>query len=315
LNHLKLHTTHTWNDYSSFIRKQFGERVQKISVNTGLFCPNLDGTISLDGCTYCTNQSFTPFYCTPNKRITQQLTEGIQFFAPKYHAQKYIAYFQSFTNTYTTDEKFEQMILEALTVDKVIGVSVATRPDSISETQMKFLDKLTEKYFVTVEFGVESSLDRSLQRINRGHDVLTTRKIFQYCKNYRFFTTAHLIIGLPGENKNDILNHVNFINEIQPNFLKLHQLQILRGTAMQNEFNHIPNDFLYFSAEDYMNIVIEFISKLNPNIVIERFTSESPMDLVISPNWNGMKNFEFVNQLRNKIQEKQVYQGKYYKYE
>ncbi len=159
-----------WNEYSNFIRQTFGERVQKISVNTGLSCPNLDGKISSSGCSYCNNRSFSPFYCKPEKSVYRQLSEGIAFFSKKYKAQKYLAYFQSFTNTYTDEKHFEELLHEALSVPSVIGLVIATRPDSISKAQIDLLDKLGKSHYISLEFGIESSLDKTLKRINRGHN-------------------------------------------------------------------------------------------------------------------------------------------------
>lgn len=304
-----------WNDYSGYIRKTFGERVQKISVNTGLGCPNLDGSLSFDGCTYCNNSSFSPFYCKSTKSIRQQLTEGIDFFAKKYKSQKYLAYFQSFTNTYTSDTNFANMLNEALGTEGVIGLVVATRPDSISKTQIELLDKLAKSHYVSLEFGIESGLNKTLSRINRGHNVQAVIDAFATCQNKSFHTGAHLILGLPGESENDMLNHVDFINSVQPNSLKLHQLQVLKGTAIAEEFKQVPEDFVSFTVDSYINLVIRFLERLNPNIVVERFTSESPKELIISPNWGGLKNFEFVDKLRNTIKTKASYQGKEFKYE
>lgn len=299
-----------WNDYSGYIRKIFGERVQKISVNTGLACPNLDGKLSFDGCTYCNNSSFSPFYCKPEKSIRQQLSEGIDFFAKKYKSQKYLAYFQSFTNTYTSDINFANMLNEALKTEGVVGLVIATRPDCISKTQIELLDKLGKSNYISLEFGIESGLDKTLKRIKRGHNVQATIDAFIACQDKSFYTGAHLILGLPGESENDMLNHADFINFVQPNSLKLHQLQVLKSTAMADEFEQVPEDFVDFTVDSYIKLVIQFLEKLNPNIVVERFTSESPKDLIISPNWGGLKNFEFVDKLRKTMNFNASYQGK-----
>ncbi|MGC9331873.1 MAG: TIGR01212 family radical SAM protein [Bacteroidales bacterium] len=299
-----------WNDYSGFIRQYFGERVQKISVNTGLGCPNLDGTISRKGCTYCDRKSFSPFYCSVEKSITQQLHEGIDFFSKKYKTQQYLAYFQNYTNTYTDFSTFEKLINEALSVPGVIGLVIATRPDSISHAQIELLDSIGKNMFVSVEFGVESRLDDTLKFVNRGHDFACTQDTFKRCAGKHFFTGAHLIMGLPGETKNDMITHVNGINALRPNFLKLHQLQILRHTAMEKTFEQAPEKFVVFTANDYISVVADFLVRLNPDIIVERFTSESPQDIVISPDWNGLKNYAFVEKLRAYMKTLNLYQGK-----
>lgn len=301
-----------WNEYSQYIRKTFGERVQKISVNTGMGCPNLDGNLSWDGCTYCNHSSFSPFYCKSDKSIRQQLNEGIAFFAKKYKSQRYLAYFQSYTNTYTSDAHFAEMLDEALGTDKVIGLVIATRPDSISDKQIELLDKLGKDVYISLEFGLESSLNKTLQRIHRGHDVQASIDAFEACKNKSFHTGAHLILGLPGESNEEMLSHADFINKLQPNNLKLHQLQVLKETAIAEEFKQVPQDFVNFSVDAYINLVIQFLEKLNPDIVLERFTSESPKDIIISPNWGGLKNFEFVDKLRKAMIAQGAYQGKNY---
>ncbi|MDA3910588.1 MAG: TIGR01212 family radical SAM protein [Bacteroidales bacterium] len=310
MNLTQIQKTKQWNDYSGYIRKTFGERVQKISVNTGMGCPNLDGSLSFDGCTYCNNSSFSPFYCKSDKSIRQQLTEGIDFFSKKYKSQKYLAYFQSYTNTYTSDTNFENMLNEALNVTGVVGLVVATRPDSISETQIKLLDRLAKSHYVSIEFGIESALDKTLKRINRGHNVQATIDAFAACRDKSFHTGAHLIFGLPGESKQDMLSHADFINSVQPSNLKLHQLQVLEGTALAEEFKQISEDFVSFTVDSYIDLVIQFLEKLNPNIVVERFTSESPKEMIISPDWGGLKNFEFVDKLRKEMKTKDSYQGK-----
>ncbi|MEA3448868.1 MAG: TIGR01212 family radical SAM protein [Bacteroidota bacterium] len=299
-----------WNDYPGFIRQHFGERVQKISVNTGLGCPNLDGTISRKGCTYCDRKSFSPFYCSAEKSITQQLYEGIAFFSKKYKTQQYLAYFQNYTNTYTDFTTFKKLINEALSVPDVIGLVIATRPDSISQAQIELLDNLGKTMFVSVEFGVESTLDDTLKFVNRGHDFACTRDTFKRCADKRFFTGAHLIMGFPGETKKDMINHVYGINTLRPDFLKLHQLQVLRHTAMEKTFEQDPGKFVIFTTNDYISLVADFLVRLDPAIIVERFTSESPQDIVISPNWKGLKNFEFVEKLRAYMKSLHLYQGK-----
>lgn len=302
-----------WNDYSSYIRGKYGERVQKISVNTGLGCPNIDGKISINGCSYCNNSSFSPFYCKPQKSVKIQLEEGIGFFSEKYKTQKYLAYFQSFTNTYTSDSHFKELLDEAMSVDGVIGLVIATRPDSISPTKIELLDKLGKNMYISLEFGIESTLDKTLKRINRGHDFACTKEAFEMCRNKNFNTGAHLIMGLPGETEEEMLQHANKINELRPNNVKLHQLQILKNTAISKEFKQYPNDFVFFTTDAYIQLVIKFLEATRHDIVFERFTSESPREMIISPDWNGMKNYEFVHKLNQSMLDKNTWQGHYMK--
>ncbi|HKK67600.1 MAG TPA: TIGR01212 family radical SAM protein, partial [Bacteroidales bacterium] len=238
---------------------------------------------------------------------------GIAFFSKKYKAQKYLAYFQSFTNTYTSFDHFKRLTEEALAVDGVCGLVIATRPDSITKEKVDYLNELGQRMYISLEFGVESTLDKSLKRINRGHDFQTTTRAFEMCRNKTFRTGAHLIIGLPGENRQDFLNHTRAINKLKPHSLKLHQLQILKNTAMAGEFKQVPDDFVTLSAKQYIQIVADFLMLLDPDIVVERFTSESPRNLVISPDWKGLKNFEFVEQLKKTMNTAGMWQGKAFK--
>lgn len=299
-----------WNDYSNFIRNHFGQRVQKISVNTGLGCPNLDGKISRKGCTYCDNNSFSPFYCSPEKSVTQQLQEGIAFFSGKYKTQQYMAYFQSYTNTYTSYAHFKQLLEEALSVPGIKGLVIATRPDSISNEQIDLLNQLGKEIFISLEFGVESTIDNTLTLVNRGHDFACTKRIFDTCRNKNFYTGTHIIMGLPGENKKDILSHTGSINALRPNFLKLHQLQVLKNTTIAESYKQSPEKFVNFTKNEYIEMVANFLAKLDPEIILERFISESPPKMVIKPDWKGIKNFEFTEQLKKHMNTNMIWHGK-----
>lgn len=298
-----------YNDYSSFIKRQFSERVQKISLNPGFTCPNRDGTKGIGGCTYCNNNAFNPDYCEPEKSITQQLEEGIAFFAKKYKTQRYLAYFQAYTNTYADIELVKQLYIEALDHPLVIGLVIGTRPDCISEELIDFLSDLSKNYFISLEFGVESTLDRTLSKVNRCHSYRDTINAYELAKNKGLHLGAHLIIGLPGESREDILNHAVELFKLPVNSLKLHQLQIVKHTAMAKQYKEHPEHFNLFTADDYIDLITEFISLLRPEIIIERFISESPKDLLIAPKW-GLKNFEMVAKIDKKLAEKYLWQGK-----
>ncbi len=305
-------STKRYNDYTSFIKRKFDQRVQKISLNTGFTCPNRDGTKGIGGCTYCNNNTFSPDYCKPIKTVSQQLEEGILFFSKKYKAQKYLAYFQSYTNTYATIDVLKNMYLEAVNFPNVIGIVIGTRPDCINEEIVEMLSEISKKYFVSLEFGVESTLNRTLKLINRCHTFEETKAAYTLAQNKGFYLGAHMILNLPGESKEEMLNHALELSKLPINTLKIHQLQIVKHTTMAIQYKEQPEQFNLLDLEQYIELVVDFVSLLRPDIIIERFISESPKHLLIAPNWGGIKNFEIVNKIDNKLLEKDLWQGKFY---
>ncbi|MFH4966297.1 TIGR01212 family radical SAM protein [Gaetbulibacter sp. M235] len=299
-------------DYSSFIKSTFGERVQKISIDIGFSCPNRDGSKGFGGCTYCNNNTFNPDYCISTKSIKKQLEEGINRFSKKYKTQNYLAYFQAYTNTYSDLESLKSMYEEALNVPKVVGLVIGTRPDCISEETIDYLSFLSKKYFISLEFGVESTINRTLENVNRCHTFEETKTAYNLCKNKGFHLGAHLILGLPGENKEELLNHAIEISKLPITTLKLHHLQIVKQSIMASQYKRNPENFNLFTSENYIDFIAEFIELLRPDIIIERFVSEAPLDLLIAPKWH-FKNFEIVAKIDKKILEKNTWQGKYYK--
>ncbi len=304
-----------YNDYSSFIKKQFSERVQKVSLDTGFTCPNRDGSKGVGGCTYCNNNSFNPYYCKPSKTITQQLDEGIAFFAKKYKTQQYLAYFQAYTNTYADINLVKELYNEAINHPQVIGLVIGTRPDCINEDLIDFLSDLAKDNFISLEFGVESTLDRTLESINRCHTFEETKAAYEMSKGRGMQLGAHMIIGLPGESKEELLNHAREISKLPIHTLKLHHLQVVKHTKMALQLKETPEMFELFSAEAYVDLITEFVALLRPDIIIERFISESPAHLLIAPQWDGMKNFEIVAKIDKKLIEKDLWQGKNYQAE
>ncbi len=308
----KFNSNKRYNNYTAFIREVFGERVQKISLNTGFTCPNRDGSKGRGGCTYCNNHTFSPNYTKAFKSIQQQLDEGIAFFSKKYKAQKYMAYFQSYTNTYADYDLVKKLYLTAVEHPDVIGLVIGTRPDCVNEDIIDFLSELSKTYFVSLEFGVESTLDKTLEEINRCHTYQETIDAYEMAKNKGLHLGAHLIMGLPGETREEILNHARVISKLPITTLKLHHLQIVRQTKMAYEYKTTPEKFNLFSAEEYIDFMTQFVSLLRPDIIIERFISESPQSLLVAPKWNGLKNFEIVDKIDKKLEEKDLWQGKFY---
>jgi radical SAM protein (TIGR01212 family) len=297
-----------YNNYSDFLRQKFGQRVQKISVNGGFTCPNRDGSKGRGGCTYCNNQSFLPEYCNNKLSVLEQINKGVEFFK-KYEAQIYIAYFQSYTNTYGTLQELQTKYEQALSHPKVVGLSIATRPDCVDEQILDYLSFLAKKYYILIEYGVESVDNEILKQINRGHTFDTSVWAINETAKRKIAVGAHLILGLPYQDRREMLASADKISELPLNVLKLHQLQIVKNTLMAKEFEKEPEKFQLFDLEEYINLLIEFIERLNPNIALERFVSQSPYEWLIAPNW-GLKNFEFVHKLEKQMREKGNFQGK-----
>jgi len=288
-----------YNDFGTWIRKQFPDyRVQKISIDAGFSCPNRDGRISSGGCTYCDNRTFNPSYCDRKKSITEQLEEGKAFFRRKYPDMKYLAYFQAYTNTYAKVELLKQMYEEALGVEDVVGIVIGTRPDCVSDELLDYLEELNRHTFVLVEYGIESANDETLRRINRGHDFACCRDAVERTHRRGVLTGAHVIIGLPGEDAEESLRQAPIISSLPIDILKIHQMQIIKGTRLAQEYAEHP--FHVYTVEEYIDVVVGYIQLLRKDLVLERFVSQSPKELLVAPKW-GLKNYEFTNLLNNKL--------------
>lgn len=288
-----------YNDFGSWIRKQFPDfRVQKISIDAGFSCPNRDGRISSGGCTYCDNRTFNPSYCDRRKSITEQLEEGKAFFGRKYPDMKYLAYFQAYTNTYAKVELLRQMYEEALQVEDVVGIVIGTRPDCVSDELLDYLEVLNRRTFVLVEYGIESANDETLKRINRGHDFACCRDAVERTHARGILTGAHIIIGLPGEDAAESLRQAPIISSLPIDILKIHQMQIIKGTRLAQEYAEHP--FHVYTVEEYIDVIVKYIRLLRKDLVLERFVSQSPKELLVAPKW-GLKNYEFTNLLNNKL--------------
>ena len=301
-----------YNEYGPWLTAQLGMKVQKIALNAGFTCPNRDGRIGTGGCTYCNNQTFNPDYCAPTKSITRQLEEGKRFFARKYPDMKYLAYFQAYTNTYDSVENLKRKYEEALQVPDVVGLVIGTRPDCMPEALLDYLEELNRRTFLLVEYGIESIYDTTLSRIHRGHTHAQTADAIQRTASRGIPVGAHLILGLPGESREDMLAEAKALSDLPLTMLKLHQLQLIKGTRMAEEFVTNPADFHLFSADEYIDLVIDFVERLRPDLILERFVSQSPASLLAVPGW-GLKNHEFVAKLKRRMQERNAWQGKEYR--
>ncbi len=301
-----------WNDYSSYIRRVFGERVQKISIDAGFTCPNRDGTISTDACIYCNNDSFSPFYCSNSLSIKEQIDTGIEFFAKKYKTQRYLAYFQTYTNTYKNIDELKRIYSQALENPLIVGIVIATRPDCINTEILEMLLEIVGNKYLLIEYGAESTKNSTLEFINRGHSWEQTVEAVLLTNKYKIDCGLHLILGLPGENENDFFDHAKKLSELPIKTLKLHQLQILKNTKIFDYFMSNRELFFDLSFEKYKQVIIRFLEELNPEIIIDRLTSESPKEILVYPNWSGRKNYEIVHEINNDMKKANTYQGKKY---
>ena len=283
-----------YNEFPLFLKRYFPYKVQKISLNAGFTCPNRDGSKGYGGCTYCNNQTFNPEYCRMEKSVTQQLEEGKIFFAHKYPEMKYLAYFQAYTNTYGELEALKRKYEEALTVPNVVG-----------------LEEVNKHTFLLVEYGIESTNDATLRRINRGHTYQDTVDAVERTAGCGILTGGHVILGLPGERHEDLVAQASTLSRIPLTTLKMHQLQLIRGTRMAHEYEQHPEDFHLFDVEEYIDLVVDYIEHLRPDLVLERFVSQSPKELLIAPDW-GLKNYEFNHRIQKKMRQLGAYQGKKY---
>lgn len=289
-------------ELGQWLTSQLGCKAQKISINAGFTCPNRDGRVGTGGCTYCNNQTFNPEYCQTEKSIRQQLEEGKAFFGRKYPKMKYLAYFQAYTNTYADLPTLRQRYEEALAVDNVVGLVIGTRPDCMPPSLLDYLEELNQRTFLIIEYGIESVYDHTLRRINRGHDFSCTRQAIIATAERSIRVGGHIIMGLPGESKEDMLHEADILSALPLSTLKLHQLQLIRGTRMAEEYRECPKDFIRFTADEYADLVVRFVRRSRQDLVFERFVSQSPPSLLAEPGW-GLKNYEFMELVRKKMKE------------
>ena len=302
-----------FNAYSNYFRKHFGARVQKLSINAGFTCPNRDGSKGRGGCTYCNNEAFNPSYCKPEKSVRQQLEEGITFHRERYReASSYLAYFQAFSNTYSDQGHLAELYEEALSVPGVTGLIIGTRPDCIDESKLDYIKSLSEKYYVAIEYGIESCYNKTLERINRGHTFEEAVSALKATAEKGINTGAHFIFGLPDETREEMLNEAGIISGLPLTTVKFHQLQIIKGTVMETEYRDHPEEFQLFSWEEYLSFFIRFVELLNPSIVVERFTGEAPPRFLAGSLWGKKRSDQIVDLIEKRMEETDTWQGKYY---
>lgn len=289
-----------YNNFGTWIRKQLPFRVQKISIDAGFTCPNRDGKIGVGGCIFCDNRSFNPSYCGHRKSITEQLEDGKHFFAKKYPDMKYLAYFQAYTNTYDKVDKLKLLYEEALQVKDVVGIVIGTRPDCVSNELLDYLEELNKETFLIVEYGIESCNDETLHYINRGHNFACTRKAIEKTAERNIYVGGHVIMGLPGEDASESLRQAPIISSLPLTMLKIHQMQIIKGTRLAKIYKEKP--FHLYTVEEYIDLITKYIRLLRRDLVLERFVTQSPSEMLVAPKW-GLKNYEFTNLLNKRLRE------------
>ena len=299
-----------YTNYAHFLQKYFVGKVQKLTINAGTTCPVRDGRLSRGGCSFCNARSFVPTIA-PHTDIVAQVERGKRFFAHKHSRQSspiYLAYFQSGTNTYAPVDQIRPLIEAALSVDGVEGVVLATRPDCLSAEWLTYLHALSEKTFVMVELGVESVDDDVLCAVGRGHDVACSAQAIAKLKAIDIPICVHLIFGLPGESADYPIRAAHWLNEQCIDVVKLHQLQVVRGSRMAEVFENDPACIPLFTLDRYVQTVVDFLEYLSPTIAVERFVSQSPATELIAPRW-GVKNDEVLSCIEAELERRGSRQG------
>jgi len=300
------------NTYSDYFRRQFGSRIQKITIDAGFTCPNRDGSCGTGGCTFCNNKAFTPSYNESGKSIREQVERGMEFHRTRYRkATQYLAYFQSYSNTYADLGSLKEIYQEALEIPGIVGIVVGTRPDCVNADKLDYFRELSEKYYVTVEYGIESVFDRTLERVNRGHDLEKTAWAIRETSARGIRTGGHLIIGLPGETREDFLSAADLVSRWPLDNIKFHQLQLIHGTPMAREYKESPEDFLEFSMEEYLLLMMEILERLNPSFVVERVAGEIAPGMAVKEGW-GLRYDLVLRRFEELLEEHDSWQGKYY---
>jgi hypothetical protein len=300
-----------FNSFTGYINRSFGGRIQKLTIDAGFTCPNRDGTVGLGGCTFCNNDSFNPSYCNPNKSVSQQIKEGIEFHAFRYRrVDKFLAYFQAYSNTYAPLETLKKLYEEALSFPQVIGLAIGTRPDCIDSEKLDYLASLAKTHHISVEYGVESCSNETLKQINRGHTFEKSVWAINETAKRGLNVGAHFILGLPGETDAQLIDQVKQINQLPLTTIKFHQLQVVKGTALANDFVKNPDKFSFFTKEEYFDLLVRIIERLSPKIVVERFIGEASLKSLIAPNWGKLRTDQLLILFEKLLEERDTWQGK-----
>lgn len=303
-----------FNSCAAHFRRLFGGRIQKVTVNAGLGCPNRDGRVGTGGCTFCDNAAFTPSYCLPEKPVRQQIDEGIEFHRRRYRtAERFLVYFQSFSNTYAPVERLRALYGEALGHPAVAGIVVGTRPDCIDAERLELLAEAARTHYVAVEYGIESVYDATLRAVNRGHDFAAAVRAVEMTAARGLHVGAHFILGLPGETDAMLLAGIDRVNALPLTTVKFHQLQLFRGTRMAAEYAADPGHFHFRTVDEYLALLVEVVRRLRPDLVVERFSSETPPRFRCGPGWGDLRSDHLLTLLERRLEAEDAFQGQAYR--
>jgi radical SAM protein (TIGR01212 family) len=298
-----------FNPYGRFLKEKFGCRVYKVSVDAGFSCPNRDGTVAVDGCTYCNNRSFRPGTASRLNPVQEQVGEGMELLKNRYGAEKFIVYFQPYSNTHAPLEALIPIYESAIDHPDIVGLSVGTRPDCIDDGKISWFENLARTRFVTLEYGLQSMYDKTLKRINRGHDFNCWRDAVNRTVNRSIRIGTHLILGFPWESREEMLKTAGIISDRGIDVLKLHHLHIVKGTAMERDFYADP--FPLLGLDEYVELVVDFLERLSPSVLIERLFGTAPKDQLVGPVWNKGKG-GIRHAIEKRLEERNTWQGKKY---
>ncbi len=303
-------TPKPYNDYYLYLKKRFGAATYKVSVDGGFTCPNIDGTITIGGCSYCNNISFIPKYLDRDDSITSQLNQGVESQGRRYGAERFLAYFQAYTNTHDTVDRLEARYREALDHPSIDGLVIGTRADCLFEPVVSLLESLARDWYVALEIGIESVYDQTLLRINRGHSFAAVENTFKRLEGRGIHLGAHLILGFPGENRRQWLDEAKVVSQLPLDYLKLHHLQVVKGTVLAREYYDDP--FPVFTFSEWVDLVSDFLERLRPDIAIARMSGSAPPDLLIAPQWGRKKHPEVKKYVMDTMHERGTCQGAKY---
>jgi len=301
--------TRRYNAFGQYMKNLYGQAVYKVNVDAGFTCPNRDGTVSVGGCIYCNNDSFRPAACTSAASVREQIDKGIPYLRRRYGAEKFIVYFQPFTNTYADVETLERLYREALNHPGVVGLAIGTRPDCIDDGKIALLEGLAKDHFILVEYGLQSIHDRTLEFINRGHDYECFKRALAMTSGRGIRIGAHLILGFPTETREDMLAMAGELSSLPVEFMKLHQLQVIKDTPLAELYKE--KQFPTFGYEEYLALVADFLARLSPDIVLQRLFAAAPEDILVAPIWNRTRS-EFLIDLDAYMEGAGSFQGMKY---
>jgi uncharacterized protein len=305
--------TRPFHSLADYYKQRYGSRIQKVSIHAGFTCPNRDGTKGTGGCTFCNNRGFNPSYCHEEGSITEQIETGLRFLKKRYkRAQVFVAYFQAYSNTYDEIQVLRMLYGEALAHPGISGLSIGTRPDCVDDEKLDYLAELNQKYIISVEYGVESCNEDTLQRINRGHTFTESVEAIKKTASRGLHTGIHLIMGLPGESREQMLGQSQIISQLPVNSVKFHQLQIVNDTPMADEYLNYPDNFQFFEPGEYVDFMVSFLENLRPDIAIERFAGEVPPEYNLRKSWKGLRSDQVIIMIEKELQQRNTWQGKNY---